>query len=279
MPLVSIEHIDSLEKRAASIRADLIRTFYQGGGGHFGGCLSAIDILTALYFHAMQYDAADPKDPDRDRFVLSKGHASVAHDCTLCAAGFFPREWLETYATLDAPISTHPDMHRTPGVEMSTGSLGHGISVALGMAIAAKRDQKEHRIYCLIGDGESHEGSVWEAAMAAAHHGLDNLIVITDRNQLSMDGPTCEVMTLEPLAEKWRAFGWGVREIDGHQMGEIVAALDDVPFEGGRPSQIIARTVKAKGLELAEGVTAWHYGSLSTEDMEAAIAALTGGTS
>jgi transketolase len=162
---------------------------------------------------------------------------------------------------------------------MSTGSLGHGISVALGMAIAAKRDQKEHRIYCLIGDGESHEGSVWEAAMAAAHHGLDNLIVITDRNQLSMDGPTCEVMTLEPLAEKWRAFGWGVREIDGHQMGEIVAALDDVPFEGGRPSQIIARTVKAKGLELAEGVTAWHYGSLSTEDMEAAIAALTGGTS
>ncbi len=172
---------------------------------------------------------------------------------------------------MDSPISQHPDMRRTPGVEISTGSLGHGILVALGMALAAKLDGKAHRVFCLIGDGESNEGSVWEAALVAAHHGLDNLVVITDRNELSMDGPTCSVMEIEPLAAKWKGFRWGVRDIDGHNMAEIVAALDALPFEPGKPSQIIAHTIKGKGLWLAEGVTAWHYGSLSAPDMERAL--------
>jgi transketolase len=230
-----------------------------------------VDVLAALYFHALRYDPKSPRSPDRDRFVLSKGHAAVSLACTLAEAGFFPKEWLKTYTTLDAPVTQHPDMHRTPGVEVSTGSLGHGIGVALGMALAAKKDSKPHRVFCLIGDGESHEGSVWEAAMAASHYGLDNFVVITDRNQLSMDGPTCEIMRLEPLADKWRAFGWGVRVVDGHDMRQVVAALDELPFESGRPSQIIACTVKGKGLWLAEGVTEWHYGSLSTADMQRAI--------
>ena len=254
-----------LERRATAIRRHLIRTFYKGGGGHYGGCLSPIEILTVLYFHAMRYDPANPKDPERDRFILSKGHASVALDCTLAEAGFFPVQWLEKYMTPDSPITTHPDMHRTPGVEMSSGSLGHGIGVALGMALAARMDGKRYRVFTLIGDGESDEGTVWEAAMAAAHHKLDNLIAITDRNHLSMDGPTAQVMDLEPLAEKWRAFGWGVREVDGHSLRQLADAFDAAPFQAGRPSMIIAHTVKGKGLPWAEGRTEWHYGVLTTE--------------
>lgn len=268
------DHVAQLEKKAKDIRKSLITTFYKGHGGHFGGCLSVIDVLTALYFHALNYDPSDPKKPDRDRFVLSKGHASVAFDCVLAEAGYYPKEWLDTYNTMDSPISQHPDMHKTPGVEMSTGSLGHGIGIALGMALAARRDNREHRVFCLIGDGESHEGTVWEAAMAAAHYKLDNLVVITDRNMLCMDGPTELIMNPEPLAEKWRAFGWSVREIDGHDMQEIMTALEALPFEQDKPSQIIAHTTKGKGLWIAEGVTEWHYGSLSTEDMQRAIAEL-----
>lgn len=266
--------VATLEKTAREVRKALITTFYEGQGGHFGGCLSPIDILVALYFHSMNYDASHPKDPRRDRFVLSKGHASVALDCTLAEAGFFPKELLRTYNTLDSPITQHPDMHRTPGVEASTGSLGHGIGIAVGMALAAKLDEKKHRVFCLIGDGESHEGTVWEAAMAAAHYHLDNLVVITDRNGLCMDGPTESVMALDPLAEKWRAFGWIVREVNGHAMSELMTALDSVPFQTGSPSQVIAHTVKGKGLRLAEGVTAWHYGSLSADDVKRAISEL-----
>lgn len=263
--------VASLEKTAREVRKALITTFYEGRGGHFGGCLSVIDALVVLYFHTMNYDPSAPRDPSRDRFVLSKGHASVALDCTLAEAGFFPKDLLHTYNTLDSPISQHPDMHRTPGVEASTGSLGHGLCIAVGMALAAKLDKKNHRVFCLIGDGESHEGTVWEAAMAAAHYRLDNLVVITDRNSLCMDGPTESVMALEPLADKWRAFGWSVREADGHNISDLVLALDAVPYQEGKPSQIIAHTVKGKGLGLAEGVTAWHYGSLSTEDMKIAL--------
>jgi transketolase len=260
--------IARLEEQAGRLRRHLICTFHAGGGGHYGGCLSILEILTALYYHAMRYDPTNPKDPDRDRFVLSKGHASVALDCALAEAGFFPVEWLDRYLAPDSPITTHPDMHRTPGVEMSSGSLGHGISVALGMALAAKMDGKDYRVFTVIGDGESHEGTVWEAAMAAAHHKLDNLIAVTDRNRLSMDGPTVEVMGLEPLAEKWRAFGWAVREVDGHDVGQLAQALDGVPFEVGKPSMVIAETVKAKGLPWGEGQTEWHYGKLTAEQFE-----------
>lgn len=270
------DRIAFLEGKAIDIRKSLITTFYEGGGGHFGGCLSPIDIFTALYFHIMKVDPGEPRAPTRDRFILSKGHANVGLVCTLCAAGFFPPDLLATYNQMDSPVSMHPDMHLTPGIEMSTGSLGHGIGVAVGMALAAKRDRKPHRVFCLIGDGETHEGSVWEAAMAAAHYRLDNLVVITDRNHLSMDGPTRNVLELEPLAEKWTAFGWAVRCIDGHRMEEIVRTLEAIPFEAGQPSQIIASTVKGKGLPLAEGKSEWHYGSLGTEDWQQAIDYLEG---
>lgn len=270
------ERIQFLEAQARTIRKLVITTFYEGKGGHFGGCLSVVDLLAALYCDVLRLDPRRPRWSERDRFILSKGHASVALGCTLAHAGFFPLEWLKSYTTMDSPISQHPDMRRTPGVEISTGSLGHGIAIALGMALAAKLDRKTHRVFCLVGDGESNEGSVWEVAMAAAHFGLDNLIVVTDRNGLSMDGPTCDVMELEPLAAKWEAFGWSVREIDGHDMTAIVEACDVLPFEVGKPSQIIANTVKGKGLWLAEGVTAWHYGSLSTDDMQRALRELEG---
>ncbi|MFC2031270.1 transketolase [Chloroflexota bacterium] len=266
--------IGELTRTAIRVRRCLIQTFYEGGGGHFGGCLSAIDALTALYFRTLRVDPKDPSNPDRDRFVLSKGHAGVALECTLAEAGFFPKEWLKTYGSLDSPIPTHPDMKVTPGVDMSTGSLGHGMAVAAGMALAAKGDGRDFRVFTLIGDGESHEGSIWEAAMAAAHYGLDNLTAITDYNGMSMDGPVCDVMGLEPLAEKWRSFGWATREIDGHDMAQIVAALDDVPFETGRPSMIVAHTVKAKGLPMGEGITKWHWAALGADDYQIAMGQL-----
>jgi transketolase len=263
--------VAGLRRTAIHVRRDLIQTFYDGGGGHFGGCLSAIDMLTALYFHTLRVDPQNPKHPDRDRFVLSKGHAGVALACTLAEAGFFPKDWLKTYGSLDSPIPTHPDMKRTPGVEMSTGSLGHGLAVAAGMALAAKMDGRAFRVYSLIGDGESHEGSIWEAAMAASHYGLDNLMVLTDYNGFSMDGPISEVMGLEPLVAKWQAFGWATREIDGHDMGQIVAALDAASFEPGKPSMIIAHTTKAKGLPMGENKTKWHWAVLGDEDYRIAM--------
>ncbi len=258
--------VTGLQLAAIRVRRSLAQTFYEGGGGHFGGCMSAVDVLTAVYFHTLRIDPAHPKDPHRDRFVLSKGHAGVALECTLAEAGFFPKEWLKTYGHLDSPIATHPDMKRTPGVEMSTGSLGHGLAVAAGMALAAKTDESGVRVYSLIGDGESHEGSIWEAAMAAAHYRLDNLTAICDYNGFSMDGPIEKVMGLEPLAAKWEAFGWAVREIDGHDMGQIVAALDAAPFVETKPSMIIAHTVKAKGIPMGENNYKWHWATLGAED-------------
>ena len=266
--------VTALQRTAINVRRSVIRTFYEGGGGHFGGCLSAVDLLTGLYFRRMRVDPANPKAPERDRFVLSKGHAGVALECTLAEAGFFPKEWLKTYGSLDSAIPTHPDMKVTPGVDMSTGSLGHGLAVAAGMALAAKADGRGFHVYSLIGDGESHEGSIWEAAMAASHYGLDNLTAITDYNGMSMDGPICDVMGLEPLAAKWGSFGWATREIDGHDMAQITAALDDVPFEGGRPSMIIAHTVKAKGLPMGENNTKWHWAALGSEDYQIAMSEL-----
>ncbi len=260
--------IDELKLKAIDVRRSLIQTFYEGGGGHFGGCLSPIELLTALYFHTLRVDPDAPDAPDRDRFVLSKGHAGVALACTLAEAGFFPKEWLKTYGSLDSPIPTHPDMKVTPGVEVSTGSLGHGLAIGAGMALIAKTDGRDFRTFVLIGDGESHEGSIWEAGMAAAHHKLDNLVAITDYNHMSMDGPISDVMGLEPLTAKWASFGWSVREIDGHDMTQIVAALDDVPFEPDRPSMIIAHTTKAKGLPMGENNYKWHWAALGDKDYE-----------
>ena len=263
--------VKELERKANLIRRNVIQTFYRAGGGHFGGSLSATDILTALYFHTMRVDPKNPKLPERDRFILSKGHAGIALACTLAEAGFFPEAWLKTYGDLDSPITTHPDVNLTPGVDMSTGSLGHGLAVASGMALAARIDGKGFKVFTLIGDGESHEGSIWEAAMAASHYELDNLTVFTDYNKLTMESRVNEAIRLEPLVSKWEAFGWAVHEIDGHDMGQIVAALETLPIESKKPSMIIAHTVKGKGLPISEDEIEWHWNTLGEAEYKAAM--------
>ncbi|NLI59683.1 MAG: transketolase [Clostridium sp.] len=262
--------INELEEKAHEARRLLAKTFEIAGGGHYGGCMSEIDVLTALYFRVLNVDPKRPKWEDRDRFVLSKGHGAGGLCAVLALAGFFPVEDLSTYNQLDSPFGMHPDMNKIPGVDMSTGSLGLGICSAVGMAIAAKLDKKSWRVFSVLGDGECHEGVVWEAAMAAGHYKLDNLIAIVDRNTLSMDGCTEEVMSLEPFKEKWEAFGWAVRSVNGHNMAEIVDALEATPFEPSKPSLIIARTTKGKGISFIENRWDCHYAVFNEEQSERA---------
>ena len=263
-----------LRRQARVIRQRVMTTLLAAGSGHVGGSLSSVDVLTALYFHAMRVDPGKPRWPDRDRFVLSKGHASAALCPVLAEMGFFPRELLDTFNQLDSPFSMHPDMLKIPGADMSTGSLGHGLPIALGMALAARLQKKEYRTYVLMGDGELAEGSVWEAAMAAAHFKADNLLGFVDRNQLQVDSFTNSVMEIEPLADKWRAFGWSVREIDGHDMAAVVDAIAAFPFEPGKPSVIIANTTKGKGLPFAENRVDFHYHEVDEEMVREATAIL-----
>jgi len=244
------------------VRRTVAKVFGTSGGGHYGGCLSEADILTALYFRVLKVDPKQPRWPDRDRFVLSKGHGAGGLCSTLALAGFFPVEDLKVFNKLGSKYGTHPDMNKVAGVDMSTGSLGLGLSAAVGMAMAGRADRKPWRVFALVGDGECHEGIVWEAAMAAGHHKLENLTVIVDRNGLSMDGPTDEVMSLEPFKDKWQSFGWSVRVVNGHNMRELVDALEAVPFTPRKPSVIIARTVKAKGISFMEDRWNFHYASL-----------------
>ena len=263
-----------LRRQARSVRRDVMTTLLSAGSGHVGGSLSCVDVLTALYFHAMRVDPKNPRWPDRDRFVLSKGHASAALCPVLAELGFFSRELLDTFNQLDSPFSMHPDMLKIPGVDMSTGSLGHGLPIALGMALAAQLKKKSYRTFVLLGDGELAEGSVWEAAMAAAHFKVDSLLAVVDRNRLQVDDFTQTVMELEPLADKWRAFGWSVQEIDGHDMAAVVDAIAAFPFEAGRPSVIIAHTVKGKGLPFAENRVDFHYPDVDREMVDKAVAIL-----
>lgn len=259
-----------LQEKAASIRRLIVDAFLKAGHGHYGGCLSEVEILTALYFGVMNVDPKEPGWRDRDRFVLSKGHGAIGLCATLAHAGFFPMEMMYTYDTFGSRIGMHPDMHKVPGVDMSTGSLGLGMAAACGMAMAGKVDGKPWKVYTLIGDGECHEGIVWEAAMFAHHYKLDNLVGILDRNMLSMDGPTEDIMSLEPLSAKWQAFGWAVRLVDGHDVGQLVDALESTPFENGKPSMIIARTVKGKGISFMEGNASFHRAVLNPEQAEQA---------
>ena len=269
-----VETLAMLRRQARIIRQGVMTTLMAAGGGHVGGSLSSVDVLTALYFHAMRVDPKNPRWPDRDRFVLSKGHASAALCPVLAELGFFPRELLDTFNQLDSPFSMHPDMHKIPGADMSTGSLGHGLPIALGMALAARVQKKSYRTFALLGDGELAEGSVWEAAMAAAHFKVDSLLAIVDRNRLQVDDFTATVMELEPLADKWSAFGWSVREIDGHDMAAVVDAITASPFEAGKPSVIIANTVKGKGLPFAENRVDFHYHDVDREMVDRAAAIL-----
>ena len=265
-----------LREKANGIRKGIIRSVYSAGSGHPGGSLSAADILAMLYFNEMNIDPKNPKMPGRDKFVLSKGHATPGIYSTLAERGFFKKEDLLTFRKLGSKLQGHPDMVKVPGIEMSTGSLGQGISASVGMALANKLDGVSGRIFTLMGDGELQEGLVWEALMAAAHFKLDNLIAIIDWNGLQIDGKNEEVMTVTPIDEKLKSFGWRVAIIDGHNMEEIAGAFADIGSVKGMPYAIIARTIKGKGVSYMENDPGWHGKSPNEEQAKLAIHELGG---
>jgi transketolase len=274
MSKLSGDEIRRLEEIARKIRCHVVRTISEAGAGHPGGSLSEADILTALYFHAMRVDPQRPDWEDRDRFVLSKGHGAAGLYAILAERGYFSLELLKTFGRIDSCLQVHPDMHMVPGIEISTGALGQGLSVALGIALAARMDRKTFRVYCLIGDGESQEGQVWEAAETAAHYRVDNLTVILDYNGVQLMGPVSEVMEVAPLADKWRSFNWTVMEVDGHDMRQIIEALEVAKKVKGKPCILIAYTVKGKGVSYMEGQAAWHGKPPNEEQMAQALAEL-----
>jgi transketolase len=261
------EELFELERVALEIRRNILRLIKAGEAGHVGGALSAVEVVTALYFKLLNVDPRNPKLPERDRFVLSAGHKCLVLYAALAERGFFDKSLLDTYGALDSRLPGHPNMHKLPGVESNTGALGHGLAIAGGMALGLRLDASKARVYVLMGDGELAEGSNWEAAAAASMHKLDNLLVFVDRNQLQIGGPTIEVMSYEPLDERWRSFGWSVRTIDGHDFESVVKNAGEAPFEKGKPSLIIANTVKSKGLSFAEGKVSYHYWKANPEEM------------
>lgn len=270
----SEKELTMLKSAANEIRQDIIRMLGTAGSGHPGGSLSAADIVTALYFKFLRIDPENPKDPDRDRFILSKGHAAPVLYAALAKRGYFGREELLTLRKLGSRLQGHPDMKKLPGVDISTGSLGQGLSVAIGMALAGRLDSKDYRVYVLLGDGETQEGQVWEAAMASAHYRLDNLTAFLDHNRLQIDGLIEEVMSPEPLAEKWRAFGWDVQVVDGHDMNQILQAVERALTVKGKPQMIVAETVKGKGVSFMEDQAGWHGSTPNQEQTEKALADL-----
>jgi len=265
---------DYLSKLALKIRRNIIKMINEAGSGHPGGSLSATDILTYLYFSEMDIDIDNPERKGRDRFVLSKGHAAPVLYATLAQKGFFPEEVLWGLRKIDSPLQGHPDMKKVRGVEMSTGSLGTGFSAAVGMAMAYKLDNERGRIYVLLGDGELQEGQVWEAAMAAAHYKLSNMIAFLDYNGLQIDGDIKEVMSPEPIADKWRAFGWNVLKADGHSFEELREMIDEAKKEKNKPTMIICKTIKGKGVSFMENNAGWHGVAPKKEEMEQALAEL-----
>ena len=261
-------------EKARQIRRHIIKMLGQAGSGHTGGSLSASDIVACLYFWEMNIDPADPHWPERDRFVLSKGHAAPVLYAVLAEKGFFPADDLNSLRTLGSPLQGHPDMCKVPGVEASTGSLGQGISWAVGMALAGKMDKKPYRVYALLGDGEIEEGMVWEAAMAASHYKLDNLMAFVDHNGLQIDGRVQEVMSPLPIPDKFRAFGWEVLEIDGHDHKQIMEALNTARTVSGRPTAVIAHTIKGKGCSFMEDRVEWHGVAPKPDEVKKALAEL-----
>lgn len=246
-----------MELDAAEIRLEVMKMIVGKGKGHSGGALSIVDILTSLYFGAMNVDPHQPLDPHRDRFLLSKGHAATALYATLARRGYFPLSTLATYCELGSHLGGHPT-HGLPGVEVATGALGHGPALGLGMALAAKVDNKEYRVFVLVGDGEIQEGAIWEAAFFAAHHALDNFVMIVDRNRIQSDGFTEDLLAVEPLRAKFLDFGWSSREVDGHSVRDLTEALGGIPFEAGKPSLLVANTVKGKGVDFIENEVTYH---------------------
>jgi transketolase len=268
------ELAEKLRRKLPRYRIDIIEMLAEAGSGHPGGSLSAIDLLATLYHYKLRHRSQQADWPERDRLVLSKGHGVPAQYVVMADLGYFPREWLWTLRKIGSPLQGHPSTSWLPALDASTGSLGQGLSVAQGMALAARLDGARHRIYCVMGDGETEEGQVWEAAMSAPKFKLDNLTVLVDYNKAQIDGYTRDVMDLEPLAEKWRAFGWQVLAIDGHDLLQIMEALDRAELVRGRPTYIICHTVKGKGVSFMENVVSWHGVAPNREEADRAIAEL-----
>jgi transketolase len=265
---------DTSTDLARRVRRDVLRMVHRARASHVGTCLSIADLLAVLYADVLRVDPARPDAPQRDRFLLSKGHGGAALYAVLAERGFFPAAWLDDYCADGSRLAGHATHHGVPGVEVSTGSLGHGLPIACGMALSAKRTVRPGRVVALLSDGECDEGSTWEAALFAPQHRLDNLVAIVDYNGIQSFGRVADVLDLEPLADKWRAFRWSVREVDGHDHAALARTFAALPFEAGRPSAIVARTVKGKGVPFMEDDLAWHYRSPSDEQLAAALAAL-----
>ena len=265
-----------LNEIANVIRKDIVSMICKSKSGHPGGSLSAVEILTALYFDQMNIDPTNPKMEDRDRFVLSKGHAAPALYATLSERGYFDKEELNHLRQIGSMLQGHPDMKKIPGVEMSTGSLGQGFSVACGMAMAAKLDNAPWNVYALLGDGEVQEGIIWEAAMSAAHYKLDNMIAFLDYNGFQIDGDVESVMNINPIEDKFKTFGWNVITIDGHDFDQIFAALDIAKDTVDKPTMIIAKTIKGKGVSFMENQASWHGSAPSEEQLQQALSELGG---
>lgn len=265
-----------LKETARIIRQDIIEMLAESNSGHPGGSLSAVEILTALYFSEMNVKPENPHFEDRDRFVLSKGHAAPVLYSTLAERGYFEKKHLKTLRKIGSILQGHPNMNDTPGVDMSTGSLGQGLSAANGMALAGKLDNKDYRVFVLLGDGELEEGQVWEAAMTSAHYKLDNVTAFVDHNRLQIDGPVEKVMNPEPVADKFAAFGWHVISIDGHSFEEIFKAIDEAKTVKGKPTMIVASTVKGKGVSFMENQAGWHGTAPNKEQRDQAIKELGG---
>lgn len=271
MIMATVQEINELKLTAAKCRRNVVRMVQAAHHGHLGGALSCLDIVTALYFRQMNIDPADPKKPDRDRFILSAGHKCMVQYAVLAERGYFDKEILDTYGSLKTHIPGHPDMYKLPGVEANTGALGHGLPIACGMAMGLKG---KARVYTVMGDGELAEGSNWEGAAVAAHYGLDNLTVFVDFNGLQISGKVQDVMNFTPIADHFKAFGWAVKDIDGNSMEEIVETLDSLPLEKGKPNLIVAHTVKSRGISFAENIAGYHYWTPAGDELERAIAEL-----
>jgi transketolase len=262
---------EQLKIQARNVRKTVLTMVFKAGTSHVGAAFSIVDLLVVLYSHILRISSQDPNNPERDRFILSKGHACTALYAVLAAKGFFPESYLEEYCCNDGKLAGHPDSHSVPGIEFSTGSLGHGLSVGAGMALVAKIYGQSGRSFILLGDGECNEGQVWEAAMFAAQHQLDNLVAIIDYNHLQGFGKAEEVINMEPVLAKWEAFGWQTATVDGHDFFEIVAVFSRVPLTPGKPSVVIARTIKGKGVSFMENRLEWHYKSPNQEQYETAL--------
>lgn len=262
--------IEKLKKIAKSIRKEILIMTTEAGSGHPGGSLSATDIAVVLYFYKMKHNPKKPGWPSRDRFILSKGHACPLLYACLVKSGYFPKSYLEKLRKINEKLQGHPEYGSVPGIEASTGSLGQGLSIANGIALAGKLDKEDYKVYCIIGDGESQEGQIWEAAMTAPHYKLDNVVGILDSNKLQIDGNVCNVKNIEPLNEKWEAFGWHTIEIDGHNYHEIIKAFDEAD-KIKKPVMIIANTVKSKGIPFMENKAEWHGKTLTKDQLKEAL--------